>query len=496
LGIIFLLFISYLFYFYYWKRKNLPPGPFPLPFIGNLYSFRNNGMEKAVARWHKQYGDIMTVWIGTMPIVTVHDPPTVYETFLKDAEAYTGRYFTKGFQVVRGGYTGVILTDGDLWREHRRFALHVLRDFGLGKNLMQEKILDEVTALIADVKEDLKKGKKIISIQDEVDRGVGSIINSLTFGYRFGRDKLDEFQKNKHNIQKMMEYGSSVPWMIMQDHMDTMKYLPFFSSIASKIEKESSSIAKFYLKQIQAHRDEINFETDDEPTDFVEAFLRQQHKLGNSNQKDHTFTDLQLFGTIFDLWLAGQETTSTTLGWLFLYLIRDPEIQKKVHEELDRVVGSDRVVTLDDKNDLNYVNAVVAETQRFCNLVPFNLFHKTTKDVEIHGHKIPKDTAITHQIATIMRDERYFKNPHTFNPDRFIDENGKFFSPPELMPFGIGKRACLGEGLARMELFLFTANIFNQMRLKPAYGMIPSDYRKVRGTMACLPYNTEVELRY
>lgn len=291
-------------YYVFYKVIKIFLGPFPLPLIGNLYSFRNNGMEKAVARWHKQYGDIMTVWIGTMPIVTVHDSPTIYETFLKDGETYTGRYFTKGFQVIRGGYTGLVLTDGDLWREHRRFALHVLRDFGLGKNLIQEKILDEVTALITDVKEDLKKGKKIISIQDEVDRGVGSIINSLAFGYRFGRvsislfyfinllfkDKLDEFQKNKHNIQKMMEYGSSVPWMIMQDHIDTMKHLPFFSSIASKVEKESSSIAKFYLTQIQAHRDAINFETDDEPTDFVEAFLRQQHKLGNSNQKDHTFT--------------------------------------------------------------------------------------------------------------------------------------------------------------------------------------------------------------
>ena len=199
---------------------------------------------------------------------------------------------------------------------------------------------------------------------------------------------------------------------------------------------------------------------------------------------------------IFDLWIAGQETTSTTLGWLCLYLIRNPEIQKKVHEELDRVVGSDRVVTLDDKNELNYINAVVAETQRFCNLVPFNVLHRTTKDVTIHGHHIPKDTVITHQVSSVLFDERYFKDPYTFNPDRFIDKNGKFFSPPELMPFGIGKRACLGEGLARMELFLFTSNIFNQMKLKPAYGMLPNDYRKVQGTITSLPYKTEIELRY
>ena len=129
----------------------------------------------------------MTIWFGGVPVVTVHDSPTIYETFLKDGEAYTGRYFTKGFQISRGGYNGVILTDGHLWREHRRFALHVLRDFGLGKNLMQERVLGEVTSLIADVKEDLKSGDKVVSIQDEIDRAVGSIINALAFGYRFGR---------------------------------------------------------------------------------------------------------------------------------------------------------------------------------------------------------------------------------------------------------------------------------------------------------------------
>ena len=199
---------------------------------------------------------------------------------------------------------------------------------------------------------------------------------------------------------------------------------------------------------------------------------------------------------LFDLWLAGQETTATTMGWLCLYLIIHQDVQKKVQDELDRVVGSDRVITLDDKTELHYINAVIAETQRFCNLVPFNVLHKTTKDVDIKGYKIPKDSVITLQVAAVLFDERYFKDPHTFNPERFIDENGKFFTPPEFIPFGVGKRACLGEGLAKMELFLFTANIFNQMRLKPENGVMPSDERVIRGTSQPHPYKTEIEFRY
>uniref|UniRef100_A0AC34R901 Cytochrome P450 n=1 Tax=Panagrolaimus sp. JU765 TaxID=591449 RepID=A0AC34R901_9BILA len=125
--------------------------------------------------------------MGNTPIVTIHDSPTIYATFLKDGEAYTGRHLTDAGALARNGRNGVILVDGDLWREHRRFTLHVLRDFGLGKNLMQERILDEVTHTIADIKQDLENGAKVLSIQNELDRAVGSIINLLLFGYRFGR---------------------------------------------------------------------------------------------------------------------------------------------------------------------------------------------------------------------------------------------------------------------------------------------------------------------
>ena len=199
---------------------------------------------------------------------------------------------------------------------------------------------------------------------------------------------------------------------------------------------------------------------------------------------------------VFDLWIAGQETTSGTLTWLCLYLINRPEIQAKLHKELDTVIGSDRLVTTSDKNDLHYLNAVIAETHRYASIGAINLIHRTTKDVVIHGYTIPKGTSITYQTPLVFKDERYFKDPHTFNPDRFIDQNGKYFTPPEFTPFGIGKRVCLGESLAKMELFLFTANIFNQMRLKSPDGEKLSEERIVRFTICCKPWKCRVEFRY
>ena len=139
---------------------------------------------------------------------------------------------------------------------------------------------------------------------------------------------------------------------------------------------------------------------------------------------------------------------------------------------------------------------MIAESQRYCNLVPINLIHRTARDVQIHGYRIPKGTAITHQISTVMRDERYFENPDEFNPDRFLNKDGKFFSVPELMPFGIGKRSCLGEGLARMELFLFTTNIFNQFKITPTSKEKLSEKRIIGSTICPEPWTCNVEMRY
>lgn len=107
----------------------------------------------------------------------------------------------------------------------------------------------------------------------------------------------------------------------------------------------------------------------------------------------------------------------------------------------------------------------MAEIQRFCNLVPLNVVHRVTRDVTIKGYLIPKDTPITHHIGTVLKDERYFPEPEKFKPERFLDKTGKFVQPQELMPFVVGKRSCLGEGLARLELFLFLGNLFNHFEV-------------------------------
>ena len=143
----------------------------------------------------------------------------------------------------------------------------------------------------------------------------------------------------------------------------------------------------------------------------------------------------------------------------------NPEVQNKLHKELDTVIGSDRMITLDDKANLPYTNAVIAEAQRMANLLTMNLHHRSTKDTIIHGYNIPANTTILYQISTVLYSQKYFSEPEKFKPERCLDAEGRFFQPVELIPFGVGKRMCPGEGLARLELYLFAANMYNHFEV-------------------------------
>ncbi|CAD5221443.1 unnamed protein product [Bursaphelenchus okinawaensis] len=147
-----------------------------------------------------------------------------------------------------------------------------------------------------------------------------------------------------------------------------------------------------------------------------------------------------------------------------------------------------------DRKDLHYVNAFVNEAQRCASILPINLPHQTTRNVEIDGKMLPKGTIILPQISAIMHDPEVFDSPSTFNPDRFIDENGRFKQIDEVIPFSIGKRACLGEGFARMEVFLITANLLNRYRI--SVGDKPPSAMGIANYIARLrPYTCHIEVR-
>ncbi|KAA0186696.1 Cytochrome P450 CYP3213A, partial [Hyalella azteca] len=209
----------------------------------------------------------------------------------------------------------------------------------------------------------------------------------------------------------------------------------------------------------------------DNPRDVIDHFLlhrtdrTQDGKLTPEDELDFQ----KLMGDIFS---AGSETTSSTLRWMILYLALNPEVQAKIHSILDEVVPRTRLPSLDDRNKLQYVDAVLLEVMRMSSLVPFGLLHSTTADVTFEGYDIPKDTAVVACAEMCHRDPAYWKHPDKFFPEHFLDDEGKLDGKKEsFLPFSTGRRQCLGESLARMELYLFSTAILQRFTIEPPEGV-------------------------
>ncbi|MEJ1276410.1 cytochrome P450 2C26 isoform X2 [Cricetulus griseus] len=159
----------------------------------------------------------------------------------------------------------------------------------------------------------------------------------------------------------------------------------------------------------------------------------------------------------------------------------------KVQEEIDQVVGRDRSPSMQDRSRMPYTDATVHEVQRFIDLIPTNLPHAVTCDIKFRDFFIPKGTTIITSLSSVLHDSKEFPNPEVFDPGHFLDKNGNFKKSDYFMPFSTGKRICAGEGLARMELFLFLTTILQNFKLKSLVHPKDIDTNPVVNGFASLP---------
>ncbi|KAE9547875.1 hypothetical protein FO519_008912, partial [Halicephalobus sp. NKZ332] len=354
-------------------------------------------------------------------------------------------------------------------------------------------ILDEVVCMIKRLEEDENSG--ICDIISRFNLCVGSIINNLIFGYRFDGPQEGEFLKIKNMMSDLFVHINT-PVNLIVGFFYWLRHIPPFYNAA---EKSASLVKKIFDnldEQIQEHERKCDLTSESEPLDFCEAYLREIEHLKNSDAfRKEFYTKDQLRNICMDLWVAGLETTSTTCQFAVVYALNHPEVCIKLQNELDTVIQGDKLVTMNDKLNLPYCNAFINEVQRMVNVVLINLFHETLDDVVIGGYKIKKGTIVIPQIANVLYDEEIFPDPLTFNPGRFIDSSGNLKKIEQLVPFSIGKRQCLGESLARMELFLILSNLFKHFDLKPEGEFPPSMLKKWGVTVQPEPFKVRVHKR-
>uniref|UniRef100_A0A3Q0SAT5 Cytochrome P450, family 2, subfamily X, polypeptide 9 n=1 Tax=Amphilophus citrinellus TaxID=61819 RepID=A0A3Q0SAT5_AMPCI len=208
-----------------------------------------------------------------------------------------------------------------------------------------------------------------------------------------------------------------------------------------------------------------------------------------------SFSEEQLIMNSLDLHGAGTDTTSNSLLTGFLYLMNYPHIQERCQQEIDRVLEGNCQASFEDRHKMPYTQAVIHEVQRVANTVPTAL-HCTTRDTELMGYSIPKGTLIIENLTSVLNEEGQWKFPHEFNPENFLNDQGEFVKPEAFMPFSAGPRVCLGEGLARMELFLMMVTLLRKFKFIWPEEAGEPDFTQVYGiTMSPKPYCMKVQLR-
>ncbi|CAI5692798.1 cytochrome P450 2F3 [Oreochromis niloticus] len=437
--------LLWLFSFKSRRRLALPPGPSALPIIGNVLQMDKRAPFKTMLKLSDKYGSVMTMYLGPQRTVILLGYDAVKEALVDQADDFTGRGPIPLLFKASKGY-GLGVSNGECWQQLRRFTLTTLRDFGMGRKGMEEWIQEESSHLVGCI---TKMNAKPFDPTFFLSCTVSNVICCLVFGQRFSYDDK-HFLYLLQIISDTLKFGSSSQGQLYNIFPRLMEWLPgSHHNVFAKLEE----MRAFIMNKIQEHQDRLDASS---PRDYIDCFLLRL------NQEKHIpisqFHYDNLVSTVLNLYLAGTETTSSTIRYALNVLIKYPKIQETIQQEIDTVVGQ-RCPCMEDKKSLPYTDAVLHEIQRFLDIIPLSIPHYALHDISFRGYTIPKDTLIIPLLHSVLKDEKRWTTPWSFNPQHFLDNNGNFKKNPAFLPFSAGKRSCVGESLARMEIFLFLVSL-------------------------------------
>ncbi|KAM4704890.1 cytochrome P450 2F2-like [Rhinophrynus dorsalis] len=412
----------------------------------------------------KKYGSMFTVWQLSHPIVVLCGYEVVKDALVNHADQFSGRPFVPVTNTLSKGFS--FSSDSDHWSQFRRFLLTSLRNFGMGKKLMEERILTEAEHLIQAISE--MEGKAFNSLH-LLSCAINSVISSVLFGQRLDYQDKKLLDLIMHIRMHVGNFTS--PLHQLCNMFPVLLHLPF---LKQKVFRASSYIKATVQEQIDLHKQTLDPSS---PRDLVDYFLqkiKEEEKVVGSN-----FCETSLLMYTTGLLAAGTDTTSSSLQFCIAVISHFPDIQAKVQQEIDDVTGSLRPPGITDRAQLPYTNAVIHELQRHLDLAPVGLHHAITEDTEFRGFILPKGTIVTAFLSSVLFDPTQWETPEQFNPGHFLDEKGQFRAKQAFMVFSAGKRVCLGENLARTELFLFFCSLLQKFTFRPANGSQQQDIQAV-----------------
>ncbi|KAF3438090.1 hypothetical protein FNV43_RR20846 [Rhamnella rubrinervis] len=447
----------------------LPPGPRPWPLIGNLPHL-GRYPHHSIADLARKYGPLMHLRLGLVDVV-VAASASVAAQFLKTHDAnFSSRPPNSGAKHIAYNYQDLVFAPyGPRWRMLRKissvhlFSGKALDDF---RHVRQEEVAVLVRALSKAV------GSKAVNLAQLLNVCTVNALGRVMIGRRVfgdgsggGDPKADEFKSMVVEVMVLagvFNIGDFIPaleWLDLQ-------------GVARKMKKLHKRFDKFLTDIVEEHKINGGGSTH---TDMLSTLISLKEDADGEGGK---LTDTEIKALLLNMFTAGTDTSSSTVEWAIAELIRHPRIMGRVQQELDEVVGRDRLVTELDLAHLTYLQAVVKETFRLHPSTPLSLPRMAAESCEINGYHIPKGATLLVNVWAIARDPAQWEDPLEFRPERFlpggekpnVDVRGNDF---EVIPFGAGRRICAGMSLGLRMVHLLTASLVQAFDWELEDGLMP-----------------------
>ena len=401
----------------------------------------------------QKYGPIMTMYFGSVRVVQVSSTKLVKQALVAQGKEFNARAEPFVFNDPNLS-DGFIFAQGDEWQSSRRWLVKGMRDVGLGKNQMVMKINDEVEHLIALI--DSKQGEMLEPLNSFIEP-VCSIICGIITSHPY----------DPKNPQMKRAFDSICAFMKQSNLSNFIHFcFPMLSHVSSspngkKVAEAYDAFIEMIVPIIEARRKDFVKNSGEPVRDLIDLYLETE-------DTDQGIDVRKFSRAMAELFAAGQDTSIKTLAWLLLFVTMNPEIQKRCQREIDAVIDTDRMPQPSDRQKLVYIEAVINETSRLAGVAGIGALHSNW-DIhrQIEGYDIPPYTAVVYNSHALHRDADYWDNPKEFRPERWLDGDGKLVNHGDhYMPFGAGPRFCLGEQLAKAEMFHFTVALLQRFDFK------------------------------
>ncbi|XP_066526581.1 cytochrome P450 17A2 [Hoplias malabaricus] len=468
-----------------WSSRSVRtlPGLPRLPLVGSLLHLRSAlPLHLFFTQLSRSYGPLFSLYMGSHYTLVVNEVSLAREALLHRGREFAGRpKMVTTALMTRGGKDIAFADYSSLWRSHRRLVHSSFALFGEGSSKLQTIVLEAAENLCSDLQ--ACRGQRV-DLCPVLMRAVTNVVCRLVFS--------SSYRLHDPELQQVMDYNDGIVQTIARGSLlDIFPWLQIFPNKDLAKLKECISIRdKMLSKKLEEHKLTL---TPGEPRDLLDALLIGQRDSAGEGD----ITDDHVLMTAAEAFGAGVETTSTTLLWAIAYLLHHPQVQERLHTELDEYVGRDRPPSLSDRSNLPFLDSVLCEVLRIRPVSPILIPHVAMQDTSLGGHVVPQGTRVVVNMWAIHHDPKHWDEPDSFRPDRFLDATGKKITPPSFLPFGAGPRVCVGESLARMELFLFISRLLQRFRFStPSASSLPDLRGRYGVVLQPLRYSVTVTPRY